>query len=296
MYRSVAVPLDGAPDAESAVELAASIAFRSHALLHLLMMARPGAGVGLGRSRAAVRSRYLDEVTARVKARTGIRVHGQVLRGDAGVAERLAAHVRGHVVDLVVTAPDVGGHAREPIATRLCDRIPAPLLVVPKGGLDDDRARTILVPLDGATPAERVLPFVGSLAEIVDGRVTLLTVLAPSYVIGASRSRGAAVDCRVDLKRRAAQAYLDDVAQTLRRRGRDDVATRVLVRARPAPAIADFALSEGVGLLAMSGWSREKRGFMVGEILRLLEDAPVATLTYYPPEWRVSRRLRPSEG
>jgi hypothetical protein len=120
-------------------------------------------------------------------------------------------------------------------------------------------------------------------------------ILAPSYLIGASGSRGASVDCRVDRKRQAARTYLDGVAATLGRAGRN-METRVLVRARPAPAIVDFVASEGVGLLALSGSGRDKQNALVPELLGLLEDAPVATLTYCPPESRLIPRLRPWEA
>lgn len=295
LYRSVAVPLDGTPESETAMEWGLAIASRSNASLHLLMMARDPAGVGSGRVRAgAVPSGYLEGVASRAAARSGLPVRGVVLGGEAGAEERLVAHVRGQGVDLLVTAPSVAGRGREPTA-HLCERLSAPVLVVPERGLDGDRLRTMLVPLDGAKSAERILPFVVGLAKLLDGHVTLLTILAPSYVIGASRSRGATVDCRVGTKRRAAQDYLDEVAGTLRHQGQT-VGTRMLVGARPARAIADFVVSEGVGLVAISRSGRSGRSVVVPELVRLLEGVPAAILTCGPLEPRVSPRPLPMEA
>lgn len=288
MYRSVAVPLDGTPKAETAVDWGVAVASRSNASLHLLLMARDEAGLTRGR-RTGVPAGYLEDVAARVSARAGIHVRALVVRGTAGVEERLAAYLRGHRTDLVVASPSLCG--RESLAC-LGRFLPTPVLVVPEQGPDGDRIRRMLVPLADMNAAEGILPAVSPLAELLSGRVTLLTILAPSYVIGASRSRGAAVDCSVSPKRRAAQSRLDEAAQALRLQGRT-VTTRVLVRARPAPAIADFVISERIGVLAMSGAGRGKWNVMP-EILRLLAEVPVAILTCGSPEWRVSPGRRPA--
>lgn len=296
LYRSLAVPLDGTQEAESAVAWGESIASRSDASLHVLLMAREGASVTHGEQlrAATVPSGYVEAVTARVGVRSGVRVHGAVLRGDAGVEQalrQLQRYVRDHRLDLLVATRGAGGCGGEPM-TRLCEQVPIPVLVVPAGSLDAARMRNMLVVLDGTKPAERIIPFVAALAELFDGHVTLLTVLAPSYVIGAS-GRGAAVDCAVEPKRHAARGYLDGVARRLRRQG-CTAESRVLVRAREAQAIVDCAISEGVGLLAAAS-ACDERAVLVPEVLHLLESVPVAMLTYCPPGSRVSPR-RPEEA
>lgn len=291
MYRSVAVPLDGTRDAESAVAWGESIASRSDAALHLLMMVREGAGVGSGKRprAAAVPSGYVEEVTARVSARSGVHVHGAVLRSEAGVApalDQLRRYVRDHRLDLLVATRGAGGCGGEPMM-RLCEELPVPVLVVPEAALDAARAGDMLVVLDGTKPAERIVPYAAALAGLFNGRVTLLTVLAPSYVIGAS-GRGAAVDCGVEPQRRAARAYLDGVAQRLGRQGRL-VESRVLVRVRQAPAVVDCVVAQRVGLVALASACRE-RDVLVPEVLRRLEGVPAAMLTYCPRESRISPR------
>jgi nucleotide-binding universal stress UspA family protein len=295
LYRSVAVPLDGTPEAESAVELAAAIATHWKASLNLLMTARAGAGVASGRLRgAAASSGYLEALRSRLVTQTGVRARALVLGGDAAIAERLVTHVRAHAVDLLVTTPWTGGFDGAP-AARLCEWMPAAVLVVPERHPAARRPGNILVTLDGTQSAEGILGFVTPLAKMLSGQLTLLTILAPSYVIGASGSRGAQIDCRVGPKRRMARSYLDGVAERLRAEGHE-VATRVQVRGRAAGAIADFAMSEGFDLLAMSGSGRGSRNVVLPEVLRLLEGTTVATLTHQPRESRLSRRLRPVEG
>jgi len=288
VYRSVAVPLDGMPEAELALEWGAVIASGINATLRLLVMAPAGAVAGSGGA-AAISAGSLEAVAAGMASSAGVRVRCQEVRGGGEVEEQLARHVRGHRVDVLVTTPGlVGGGGA---LARLCERVPVPVLVVPEGGPDGVRVRRMLVPLDGTEPAERILPFASSLAGLLEAEVTLLTLLSPSYVIGCP---GATVDCTVSPQRQVAQSYLEGVAQTLRRQGRR-VTARVLVRARPARAIADFVVSEGVGLLALSGSVRGKWRRVVPEILGLLEGTPVATLAYVALEPRVSR-MPPGEA
>ncbi|HKJ92101.1 MAG TPA: universal stress protein, partial [Longimicrobiales bacterium] len=222
MYRSLAVPLDGTEDAGRAAEWAASLALRWEARLHLVRLPGADGAVPAG----------LDAAPG---AGRGLRVRTVELEAGRGVAAALEAFVRRHRVDLVVTPARLAGYGRR--AARLCERVPVPVLELPAGAADETRMRRMLVALDGGKPAEQILPFVAALNRLLGAQLTLVTVVAPSYVIGAGG--GASVDCEVERKRAAAGAYLDGVARLLAGRGCVS-RTRVLVRARPAGAIADL--------------------------------------------------------
>lgn len=117
-----------------------------------------------------------------------------------------------------------------------------------------DTLRTILVPLDGSSTAEAVLPILGVLATPQDTRVILLAVHQPGQA-----SRGAigipAIDQRIDEEARAALGrYLHEVAAGLRERlpGID----MVVLQGDPSERIAAYAESTGVDLVAMASHGR----------------------------------------
>lgn len=105
----------------------------------------------------------------------------------------------------------------------------------------------ILVPLDGSSLAECVLPHVSALAAIHDSRVTLLRVSAKH----GERDRAAfasPLDARLDSV--IAQAYLTEAAQRLSQAG---VLVETATSTGPAAArIVAFAQQNDVDLIAMS--------------------------------------------
>ena len=137
----------------------------------------------------------------------------------------------------------------------------------------------ILAALDGSDLAERVLPYVESLAIPFGSTVVLLrTVASPGAIIagsgaGAGPVAGPIVDATpiVEAEREEAASYLRTVAQRLRDAG---VETELdLPEGRPARAIVERAAELNIDLIAMTthgrgGLGRLVLGSVADEVLR----------------------------
>lgn len=120
---------------------------------------------------AAVRERLGDET----------RVHAVIARGDP--AEEITRYARETRQELVAMATHgrsgVARWVRGSVAERVLRTCDAPLLLCNPHALDADqehRFRQILVPLDGSSAAESVLPAVEKVAAAHDALVTLLII------------------------------------------------------------------------------------------------------------------------
>lgn len=122
--------------------------------------------------------------------------------------------------------------------------------------------RSVLVPLDGSRLAEAVMPLVGRLAKAVDARVMLLHVLedhSPEEIHGEHHLSEA----------NGAQAYLHDVADTLRAAGVEEIALHVHENREHdvARAIVQHANEFAVDLVVLANHgSGGMREFLFGTI------------------------------
>jgi nucleotide-binding universal stress UspA family protein len=155
----------------------------------------------------------------------------------------------------------------------------------------------ILVALDGSDLAERVLPYVESLAIQFGSTVVFLRTVAPPGAIiagsgaGADPVAGPIVDATpiVDAERQEATSYLRSVAQRLRDAG---VETELdVLEGRPAPTIVGRSTELGIDLIAMTthgrgGLRRLVMGSVAEEVLRHAS-CPIllvrASMTESPP-------------
>ncbi len=109
----------------------------------------------------------------------------------------------------------------------------------------------ILVPLDGSSLAECVLPHTVALAQAFDARVTLLRVLGRTQVADRTQS----ID-PLDWHIRKAEAgsYLDQVVARLQKA--DLRAKKAIVEGRAAERIIEFARDQNVSLIILSSHGR----------------------------------------
>ncbi len=106
----------------------------------------------------------------------------------------------------------------------------------------------ILVPLDGSTLAECVLPHVTAVAPVTHARVTLLHVLQKTQDGGGSP----AVDpVEWHLQKQNAEKYLEGIANRLSEAGILGVES-VILEGNPAGSVIDFARHNNVDLIALS--------------------------------------------
>jgi nucleotide-binding universal stress UspA family protein len=121
----------------------------------------------------------------------------------------------------------------------------------------------LLVPLDGSTLAEAVLPYVRRLASPRGTRVVLLQVIDPAPVVAAMETPAAAqiIAEAEERDRREGQTYLERMRARLAADGMD--VTPILRVGDPATAIEEIARDENVELIAMTTHGRTGLGRLV---------------------------------
>jgi len=117
-----------------------------------------------------------------------------------------------------------------------------------------------LVPLDGSTVAEAIIPFLLEIAGPLDMDVVLLRVLQPIPPTVLEGSRHVETE-DVEGRRAEAEAYLAPIAANLRGRGvRVETAVR---RGEPVDEIIAGARAVGADLIAMTTHGRSGLGRLV---------------------------------
>jgi nucleotide-binding universal stress UspA family protein len=117
-----------------------------------------------------------------------------------------------------------------------------------------------LIPLDGSSVAETIIPFILDIAGPLDMEVVLLRVLEPIPPIVIEGSRHVEVE-DVEARRTDAEEYLAPIAVELRNKG-VRVESRVR-RGNPAEEIVAAARESGADLIGMSTHGRGGLGRLV---------------------------------
>ena len=106
----------------------------------------------------------------------------------------------------------------------------------------------ILVPLDGSTLAECVLPHVAAIAPVTRARITVLHVLQQ----GQNERGLAAIDpVEWHLQKQNAEKYMEGIVSRLSEAGLLGVES-VILEGNPAASVIDYARSNNVDLIALS--------------------------------------------
>jgi nucleotide-binding universal stress UspA family protein len=273
MYKVIMVPTDGSGFDREAIRVALRMAERSGAKIRLVRVLATGSFFGMaaateGTAVAAeiVRSErdtalgelYALAAECRVTSTADLTVDLHT----GPVADVLEGYARRHDVDLIV----ISTHGRSglsrltlgSVTDSLIRHTTIPVLVVkpPTSYLNpqiNEAFRHIVVPLDGSTLAEQILPRVMALATIEDAEITLLNVLIPR-----SHSEKDIVDPSLpwwDKDISVARQYLFGIAARLRRNG-IPVTTDIVIGENVPNAIGDFASRERADLIAIATHGR----------------------------------------
>jgi nucleotide-binding universal stress UspA family protein len=295
MFRTILVPLDGSPFAEQALPWALCLARRAGAVLDLVRghvlyaLTQPAAAWAPFDPAAEADCQqeeraYLDAVARRLAAAATVPIRKTLVEGLE--TEGLLKRVQDGRADLVVMAT----HGRGPlgrfffgsVADALVRGASVPVLLVrPRGAAPDllpgPAVANVLVPLDGSRLAEQALGPAAELARLLLAPCTLLRVLGPfGLAAGPAPPEG--------VRRAAAGAYLETVADRLRGRG-VPVRTRVTLAAHPARAILSEGRAQEGTVIALAthgrgGLPRVLLGSVADKVLRATH-GPV--LVYRPP-------------
>jgi nucleotide-binding universal stress UspA family protein len=289
MYKNIMVPTDGSGFDREAIRVALRIGEATDAKVRLVRVLATGsffgaaaAAEGTAIAAEVVRSERdkalseLYSLAAECRATSKAEVSVDLHAGP--VTDVLQGYARRNDIDLIV----ISTHARSgfsrlslgSVTDSLIRHTTIPVLVVkpsvsylnPQVGGAFSR---IVVPLDGSTLAEQILPRVLELAKLEDAEITLLNVLIPQ-----SYSQKEIVDPSLpwwDKDISLAQVYLSYVATRLRRRG-VTVTTDIVIAENVASAIGDFASREKADLIAIAthgrgGLNRMLRGSVADAVM-----------------------------
>jgi nucleotide-binding universal stress UspA family protein len=142
----------------------------------------------------------------------------------------------------------------------------------------------ILVPLDGSTLAECVLPHVIAIAPVTNARVTILHVMQP---LQNGRGGGAVDPIEWHLQKQNSEKYLDQIISQFNQSGLLGV-DRVILEGSPASSVVDFARNNNVDLIVLSthgqsglsGWNVSS---VVQKILLRSYKSILLVRAYLPP-------------
>lgn len=290
MYKTIMVPTDGSGFDREAIRVAIRIGERTKAKVRLVRVLATGslfsaaaAAEGTAVAAEVVRSERdtaLSELyTLAAECRATSRAEISVDLHAGPVADVLQGYARRNDIDLIVISTHGrGGFSRfsmGSVTDSLIRHTTIPVLVVkpPTSYLNPQLVepfKRIVVPLDGSTLAEQILPRVLQLAKLEEAEITLLTILVPQ-----SYSQREIVDPSLpwwDKDISLAQVYLSHVATRLRHKG-VTVTTDIVIAENVASAIGDFASREKADLIAIAthgrgGLARMLRGSVADAIMQ----------------------------
>jgi nucleotide-binding universal stress UspA family protein len=302
MYQRILAPLDGSAFSEQALPVAAAIAGRTSATLHLAIVHEPlpidtlaQDGSYLDTQLRRWQEEYLHEVSSRVEEGGARAPVTDVMEGPA--APTLEAYAAEKDIDLIVMATHGrGGLTRAWLgsgADRLIRHVIVPILLIRPD--EDEPAeppvaretlfRRIVVPLDGSPLGEAVLGPATQLGGLEDAEFDLVRAVGSPMPIGPrARAASAYPEDRHESKRQEANTYLTRVADRLRQGGTRQIRTSVPVAGTPATAILEHASQTGADLIAMSthGHGRIARTLLGSHADKVVRAAEIAVLIYLP--------------
>lgn len=264
-FKHILVPLDSSSLAEQAIDHAVALANHTGAEIHLLHVQKSPSHadehctdpVDWRLRRAELRS-YLNRLAAQISAQD-IAVTLSIVEGRP--AEQIVEYCEQHAIDLVViTAYGKGGVSRFDFgstAQKVFSGSGRSFLIVRPGEVPQQAEgasyHRILVSMDGSPRSEWVACQVASLLRGREAEIILLQVIAVPEMprrMPITREEHATREKFVECNRRAAEAYLEEMANQLKNGLK--VRPKLLVSQNVAEQIYATAAEEGVDLIAMS--------------------------------------------
>ncbi|WP_237056392.1 universal stress protein [Microbulbifer sediminum] len=264
-FEHILLPLDGSPVAEEAIAHALSVARSCGAEIHLLHVQKSQGQSGSHNvdpvdwrlHRAELRS-YLNRLADKISAQD-IPVTVSIMEGRP--AEQIVEYCDDTNIDLIVfTAFGRGGPSRFDFgstAHKVFSGAGCSFMVVRPGQAPADlqsmQYRRVLVSMDGTPRSEWVACQMASMMRDQEAELILLQVIAIPEMprrMPITREEHATREKFVECNRRAAQAYLEEVARQLK----NGITVRplLLVDQNVAERIYATAEQEGADLIAMS--------------------------------------------
>lgn len=292
-YRTILVPLDGSPLAETVLPLATAIARATNAQLILARVHEPPkmamtSAYDWNREVELRELDYLCVVAGRIERTVGICAHTKLLPGHPGDAICLTA--RNDKTLIVMSSHGRTGFSRfwlGSVADAVVRGARGPVLMVRCGGEQSNEPPAsalgkVLVPLDGSRAAEAIVPHAVWLCRALGASLELLHVIPFDEIPSVEP---ALEDDATQAAIRAEQEKLCAIVERLRGAAKGTaMSVAVRVHESPAAAIGEYAAATGVGVVALttrgSGLAR-----LVGSVAdKIVRSGPRAILLLRPPE------------
>lgn len=256
MYRSILLPMDGSELAEVVLPYAEEVAGRMGSNIILMSVLEPGK-----EQARRVTQCYLDSVGRDLKdgaAKYGgkdISITTIIKEGDP--AEEILKYAEEQNVSQIMLATHgrtgLSRWALGSVAFKVATASVTPVVQIrAKGGRPDVREkgimRSVLVPLDGTTEGEAVLPYIEERATIMKYDVILFNMVE----INPNLTSMEALEHR-QKRTESAQAYLDKIAERIRQKGvKVTTELRTVLGGEQAREIIKVADEFNVDLVAMT--------------------------------------------
>jgi len=287
MYKRILVPLDGSPLAEQVLPYVRFLARGFHCPVTLLraVEAPPNIsltdpGYGMYQNQSATLRLEAREYVARIAEsmkQDGLEVSSVVQVGNPALA------IINEATKEPATLITMSTHGRSGImrwflgsvTDRVLHATRNPLLIIrvqEESELKQEvRLDTVIVPLDGSSLAEQVLPHVAPIAKALGLKVALvrITPVAAEFAHYIEYVPAPYLDLAQDVDEEAS-TYLHRINRGLKLQGVANVEEHVL-HGHPAVAIVDFARSISDNMVAMSSHGRSGIGsWLLGSITGLV--------------------------
>ena len=283
MYEKILVPLDGSELAEQAIPYAIMIAKKFQSEVILLTTSEPAS-----RFEHPLQS-YMEKQTKALKS-LKVRAEFVCLHGNA--ATEILKFAEGNGINLIVISTHgCTGDRCWPmgsIANKVVQRSSIPMLLIrPTQSVEhiEKRLRTMLVALDGSPVAEKIIPYVESLAKKMGSEVILFRAVEPlSMPFGTSypflEEYKVAFAANAE---KEAKAYLSEQESKLRDKGLKIISD--IVKTKPDQAILQYAEDHSISLIALTthGFSGIAKWAYGSVAARVIEGSTKPILLLRPP-------------
>lgn len=287
------VPLDGSRLAESVLPAVEALALRCHAqvaLLHVLEARAPVAVHGERHLADGVEAtNYLDEISARLRARgLSVQCHVHAER-EADVARSITAHAAEWNADLVILCTHGGGGLRDfllgSIAQQVLQHGAHSILLVrpePGGSAPPFIVQQVLVPLDGTPAHEPAVPVATTIARLFAAPISLVMVIPTLATLSAEQALSGRLlptttRAMLDLAAQDAELYLTQVKARCEHEGVS--ATTEILRGDAAEQVLTRAQRLDNCLIVMGSHGRAGlRGLLAGSVAKRVTDKAHSSL------------------
>ncbi len=306
MYRQLLVPFDGSPFSANALPIAAALATRTGATLHLVLVHDPSSYIPfvagevavpifdaeMVREQHAIDLRALQDQVSALTAQ-GVTVVSHLVEGTT--VEALLECGMAVGADLtIMTTHGRGGFKRlqlGSVATAYLTRATTPVLLLKaREGANGQVAvaatlptGSVLCPLDGSAWSERALPHARTLADVLGSAMTLFTVSVPHSMPIAPLGTELLIDPdALDAETREQERYLIGLLGHCP----PESTTRSVSGIVASREILDEAVRSGAGVIAMTthgrgGIMRMILGSVADDVIR---HAEVPVLVFHPAD------------